>query len=117
MAELSIFIDESGHFDFVRVGYYVLTLLLHEQRDDVAGQVAVLDTALKDLGFDGHVVHSGAAIRGEEIYRGMASPAACSRPAASDPNSYTVNCEEPDFLLEPDSPWQSCSRVTTAAER
>lgn len=71
MAELSIFIDESGHFDSARTGYYVLTLVLHEQRDDVAEPVGVLDMALKDFGFDGHVVHSGAAIRGEEIYRGM----------------------------------------------
>ncbi|MFT3871231.1 MAG: DUF3800 domain-containing protein [Nocardioides sp.] len=72
MAELSIFIDESGHFDSAHTGYYVLSLVLHEQRHSIAEDVAVLDAALTDLGFaGGHVVHSGAAIRGEEGYRGM----------------------------------------------
>ncbi|MDF1489377.1 DUF3800 domain-containing protein [Tessaracoccus caeni] len=72
MAELSIFIDESGHFDSSRAGYYVLSLVLHEQRHSIATEVAVLDATLGSLGFtSGHVVHSGAAIRGEEGYRGM----------------------------------------------
>jgi len=72
VVELSIFIDESGHFDSAQTGYYVLSLVLHEQRHCIAEQVAVLDTTLADLGFaDRHVVHSGAAIRGEEVYRGM----------------------------------------------
>jgi prepilin-type processing-associated H-X9-DG protein len=70
--ELSIFIDESGHFDSTREGYYVLSLVLREQRHSIATEVAVLDPALTNLGFaDGHVVHSGAAIRGEEDYRSM----------------------------------------------
>ena len=71
MAELSIFIDESGHFDSARAGYYVLSLVLHEQRHGIADEVAKLETSLSSLGFEGHVVHSGAAIRGEEGYRGM----------------------------------------------
>ncbi len=72
VAELSIFIDESGHFDSSQSGYYVLSLVFHEQRHSIAAEVADLDDSLVglDLG-DGHVVHSGAAIRGEESYRGM----------------------------------------------
>ena len=71
MAELSIFIDESGHFDSARTGYYVLSIVLHEQRHSIAEEVGVLETALTNLGFPGHVVHSGAAIRGEEGYRSL----------------------------------------------
>lgn len=72
VAELSIFIDESGHFDSASTGYYVLSLVFHEQRHGISEQVALLETSLRDLGFpEDHVVHSGAAIRGEEGYRGM----------------------------------------------
>lgn len=72
MAELSIFIDESGHFDSAANGYYVLSLVFHEQQHSIASEVSRLDASLSGLGIThGHVVHSGAAIRGEEIYRGM----------------------------------------------
>ena len=71
VAELSVFIDESGHFDSARTGYYVLSIVLHEQQHSIAEEVGVLETALTNLGFPGHVVHSGAAIRGEEGYRGL----------------------------------------------
>ena len=39
------------------------------QQHSIAEEVGVLETALTNLGFPGHVVHSGAAIRGEEGYR------------------------------------------------
>ena len=50
VAELSIFIDESGHFDSSRSGYYVLSLVLHEQRHSIADEVAKLETALAAAG-------------------------------------------------------------------
>ncbi len=72
MNELSLFIDESGHFNSSKQGYYLLTLVLHEQRHEVTRQIEILESSLVNLGLSAqHVFHSGAAIRGEESYRGL----------------------------------------------
>lgn len=72
MNELSIFIDESGDFGQHSSGYYVVSLVFHEQRHAIALQVARLEESLRNLGLDSrHAVHTGAAIRGEDEYRAM----------------------------------------------
>lgn len=72
MNELSIFIDESGDFGRHSSGYYIVSLVFHEQRHPIALQVERLEESLRNLGLDtAHAVHTGAAIRGEDEYRTM----------------------------------------------
>lgn len=70
MAALSIFVDESGDFGRAHVGYYVVSLVLHEQTQPLSASVAGLRSALQYTALGDHAVHSGAAIRGEAEYRG-----------------------------------------------
>jgi len=73
VTELSIFIDESGTFGNVGgAGYYVLTFVFHDQQRSITEQVTRLSRSLAELGFSpDHAVHTGAAIRGENEYRGV----------------------------------------------
>ena len=48
MAELSIFIDESGDFG-ANSKYYLMTLVFHEQRDPIVEHLATLDRQLGTL--------------------------------------------------------------------
>jgi hypothetical protein len=70
--DLSIFADESG--DFGDVGgsdYYVLVLVLHDQSRDITAALDRLNAELRLAGLNpDHAIHSGAAIRGEDEYRG-----------------------------------------------
>ena len=45
MKELSIFIDESGDFGEIteRPAYYLVTLLFHDQKNDIASNVKKLE--------------------------------------------------------------------------
>jgi hypothetical protein len=71
LRELSVFADESGEFGS-QSEYYVLTLVFHEQSDDISGALGRFSDALRAGGFDpAHAIHSGAAIRGEDEYRGQ----------------------------------------------
>lgn len=66
---LSIFVDESGDFGRSSSGYYVVTLIFHEQHEALGPDLVVLDRRLAEIGLVGHGVHSGAALRGEAEYR------------------------------------------------
>jgi len=71
MAQLSIFVDESGDFG-AHSDYYVVTLVLHEQAHDISQAITHLAKELIAGGLDPtHPIHSGAAIRGEDEYRGQ----------------------------------------------
>ncbi|MCL2787857.1 MAG: DUF3800 domain-containing protein [Micrococcales bacterium] len=71
MAELSIFVDESGDFG-TDSGYYVVALILHDQAEDVTEQLTRLTDHLRASGLSAdRAIHTGAAIRGEDVYRGM----------------------------------------------
>ncbi|TXK18645.1 DUF3800 domain-containing protein [Homoserinibacter sp. GY 40078] len=72
MSTLSIFVDESGDFGDSADGYYVLAFVVHEQHHPLDPHLQTLDRQLREIGLEGHAVHSGAAIRGEAEYRYMA---------------------------------------------
>ncbi|MDP9026389.1 MAG: hypothetical protein M3N46_02385 [Actinomycetota bacterium] len=71
MSTLSIFVDESGDFGVSRTGYYVVGFVMHEQHERLDVHLETLSRRLREIGLEGHTVHSGAAIRGEAEYRGM----------------------------------------------
>ena len=69
MKELSIFVDESGDFGMSEKSspYYVLTMVFHDQDNDIYEQINRLEIELSLLGFREHVVHTEPLImrRGE----------------------------------------------------
>lgn len=75
--ELSIFIDESGDFGPPQVHspFYVLSIVIHDQSDDITGQLDRIHDALKVRGFDpDHAIHTGPLIRREQDYRWLDLP-------------------------------------------
>ena len=71
MRELSIFIDESGDFGSYEphAPYYLFTLVFHEQKDSIQGQLAKLEATLREIGYEPtHCFHAGPIIRREEDY-------------------------------------------------
>ncbi len=73
MKELSIFVDESGdwgEYDY-HSPFYIVSLVIHDQSYDLTDGIRTLNEKLSRLGFDGHCVHSGPIIRGEEEYRNL----------------------------------------------
>jgi hypothetical protein len=70
--ELSIFIDESGDFGPVEKHspFYILSLVLHDQSDDIGGQLDKVHAALQSRGLGAdHAIHTGPLIRREHDYR------------------------------------------------
>lgn len=68
---LSVFIDESGDFgpyNFHSPNYYV-TLLFHEQDNDISKRIELLDEHLKNCGIEHPVLHAGPLIRREQVYK------------------------------------------------
>ncbi len=71
MKELSIFIDESGDFGpySKHSQYYIVSLVIHEQSNDISTNINNLNTAIKYAGFDQtHAIHTGPLIRRESDY-------------------------------------------------
>lgn len=71
MSELSIFIDESGDFgeyDY-HSPYYIITMVFHDQKNDIQKELDYLETSLVNLNYPHHCVHAGPIIRNEEEYR------------------------------------------------
>jgi hypothetical protein len=69
--ELSVFVDESGDLG-PDSDCYVLALILHDQSQSIAGPTARLAEELAASGLNTEwAIHTGAAIRGEDVYRGM----------------------------------------------
>lgn len=74
MAELSVFIDESGDFGPYEhhAPYYIITLVFHNQSFDISRQIEHLKRHLVEQGFtDNHAIHSAPLIRRERDYAGM----------------------------------------------
>ena len=72
MRELSIFIDESGDFGPVQKHspFYVLSLVFHDQSDDITGHLDKIHAALVVRGLSAdHAIHTGPLIRREQDYR------------------------------------------------
>ena len=68
---LSVFIDESGDFGPYEhhAPYYIVSMVLHEQSKDISGNISALDTHMRNLNCDQHVIHVGPLIRREQIYK------------------------------------------------
>jgi len=73
MSTLSIFIDESGDFGEYapHSPYYIISLVLHNQDDNIAYDLHIIEQNLINAGYPHHCVHVGPLIRGEEEYRSM----------------------------------------------
>lgn len=70
MKELSIFVDESGHFGMHQKHspYYIVSFVFHNQSEDISGLVATYESYLSDIGFPNHFIHTEPIIRGESVY-------------------------------------------------
>jgi hypothetical protein len=70
MKVLSIFVDESGHFDMAsKVSpYYLVSFVFHDQSFDITDNLKKLDTYLSEIGYPKHCIHTEPIIRSEGIY-------------------------------------------------
>lgn len=71
MKELSIFVDESGDFGpySVQAPYYIITMVFHDQSEDISSQIHKLEQAVESQGFYGKfAIHTAPLIRKEEMY-------------------------------------------------
>lgn len=73
MKELSIFIDESGDFGEAteRPAYYLVTLLFHDQKNKITGNVKKFEDSTKNAGFNFEYIHTGPVIRREDVFAGL----------------------------------------------
>ena len=73
MKELSVFIDESGDFgeSMERPAYYLVTLLFHDQKNDIASNAKKLEDSTRNSGFDFEYIHTGPVIRREDVFSGL----------------------------------------------
>ncbi len=67
---LSIFIDESGDFGeyAAHSPYYLVTMVLHDQKVNIADRISAFYEHLKNKGYEKHAIHAGPLIRRESIY-------------------------------------------------
>ena len=70
MKELSIFIDESGDFGKFshHSPYYIISLIFHEQNQNISSQIKEFESKLTQLGFENHSIHTALIIRKELSY-------------------------------------------------
>ena len=70
---LSIFVDESGRFQFPDANsrFYILGLILHDQSEPIDRYIADLQSAEEEIGLEGHCFHAGPLIRKEKGYEFM----------------------------------------------
>ncbi len=61
MKELSIFIDESGDFGEYdhHSPYYIITMVFHDQQEDIQPAVSMLNQELSYLNLDNLCIHTG----------------------------------------------------------
>lgn len=71
MSKLSIFVDESGDFGEYETHspYYIVTLIFHDQRNDISGNVNALNQYLFNLGYSpDFVIHTEPLIRKKDEF-------------------------------------------------
>lgn len=70
MKELSIFIDESGDFGSYdpKSPFYIIGIVIQDQKNDISEATRHLDNGLKQLGFTRECIHIGPLIRREGEY-------------------------------------------------
>ena len=73
MKELSIFVDESGDVgDYQHIApYYIISMVFHDQSDDISDDITKLNNELSLLGFDNMAIHTEPLIRREESYANL----------------------------------------------
>lgn len=73
MKELSIFIDESGDFSQTvnQSPYYIVTLLFHDQSDDITENITRLKQWLLDASINDEYIHTHPIIRKEDPYHNL----------------------------------------------
>ena len=73
MSLLSIFVDESGDFGKVENNspYYLVSLVFHNQSDDIYQSIAELDNAILYIDPKQKYIHTGPHLRREEPYHYM----------------------------------------------
>jgi len=71
MKELSIFVDESGDFgEFEHHSpYYIVTLLFHNQADDITNNINIMNDKLKHLKLPVNPIHTAPLVRREYEYK------------------------------------------------
>ncbi len=72
MKELSIFVDESGDFgEYAQhAPYYIITMVFHDQSNDISQNINILNNALRQIGYGGEqAVHTEPLIRREPPYQ------------------------------------------------
>ena len=72
MKELSIFVDESGDFGAFEqhAPYYIITMVFHNQSNDISPNISILNNALKQIGYGGEqAVHTEPLIRRDPPYQ------------------------------------------------
>ena len=72
--DISVFVDESGSFDSDDESsrFYLICLVIHDQRENIADLVTALEDAFAALGMEAdHCVHAGPLIRREGEYVGL----------------------------------------------
>ena len=67
---LSIFVDESGRFQYPDADsrFYILGLVFHDSDHPIDKYVADLEKAESEIGLEGHCFHAGPLIRKEKGY-------------------------------------------------
>ena len=67
---LSCFIDESGDFGPFEAHspFYIVAIVLHDQKDDISSHIKALDDHLLYQGYSHHSLHTGPLIRREAVY-------------------------------------------------
>ncbi len=70
---LSVFVDESGDFGKYQPQspFYIVTLLLHDQNDEIAEGVGKLNKTIAAFAIPTRTIHAGPLIRRESEYRDM----------------------------------------------
>ena len=70
LRELSLFIDESGS-DNLKDRYYLLTLVLHEQDEDVSEGIRLYERSLAEKGLPDIPFHASPLLNGHDDYENM----------------------------------------------
>lgn len=70
MLEVSLFADESGESG-AESKYYLLTLVLHEQNDDISQPISLYESDLRAKGLPDIPLHASPLMNGHDEYGGM----------------------------------------------
>ena len=68
--ECSIFVDETGG-EGGQSRYYAVTLVFHDQADDISGMLSKYEKALRDRGFEDIPFHASPLMNGHDRYSGV----------------------------------------------